>query len=182
HRGIRYLVWGQRLTASDSSRMDLYIARMASPSKLLGKPVMIASADQAWEMVDPSKLKLEGPAVLQRNGRIFISYSANAIDASYCMGMLEMSQDADPLSASSWTKLPGPVFQSDPAARQFGPGHNSFTSSRDGSVDYLVYHDRNYERIEGYPILDPNRNTRVQAFTWGPDGRPLFGKPVADGM
>ncbi len=181
NRGVRYLLWGQRLTASDSSRMDLYIARMENPWKLSGKRSMIARADRDWERMDPAKLKIEGPAVLKRNGRIFVTYSTNAVDANYCMGLLEAPDDANLLDPASWTKLPGPVFRSDPEARQFGPGHNSFTTSLDGSIDYLVYHARNYERIEGYPILDPNRNTRVQPFGWDADGRPVFGRPVPDG-
>ena len=52
----------------------------------------------------------EGPAVLQRNGRLFLTYSASATDANYCLGMLTASASADPLQASSWTKSANPVF------------------------------------------------------------------------
>jgi GH43 family beta-xylosidase len=62
----------------------------------------------------------------------------------------------------------------------YGPGHNSFTTSKDGSIDYIVYHARNYEGVEGPAILDPNRGTRVQAFTWDAEGRPSLGPPPPD--
>ncbi len=64
---------------------------------------------------------------------------------------------------------------------QFGPGHNSFTTSSDGSVDILVYHARPYRNIKGDPLYDPNRHTRVQRIEWTADGTPIFGVPVPDG-
>jgi GH43 family beta-xylosidase len=179
-RGRRYLLWAQRLSASASSSMDLYIARMRDPLHLAGRAVMIGRADRPWELRDPLNPKMQGPAVLKRNGRVFISYSSNATDARYCVGLLEASDEADPLDPASWRKLLGPALQSDPDARVFGPGHNSFTTSKDGITDYIVYHARNYERVVGPPILDPNRDTRIQAFTWDSEGRPYFGKPVPD--
>ncbi|HOX33195.1 MAG TPA: family 43 glycosylhydrolase [Spirochaetales bacterium] len=180
-RGRRYLLWAQRLSASESSSMDLYIAPLRAPDRIEGRPSMIARADRPWELRDPANLKIQGPAVLKRQGRIFVAYSTNASDARYCVGLLEADEDSDPLDPASWRKLPGPAFQSAPAARQFGPGHNSFTTSPDGRIDYLVYHARSYERVEDPVILDPNRATRVQAFTWDAEGRPVFGSPVPDG-
>jgi GH43 family beta-xylosidase len=175
--GTRYLVWAQRLTKSSSSSMDLYIARMASPTRLAGKAAMIGRADRPWEARDPSNLKMQGPAVLRRGGRIFIAYSSNATDARYCVGLMEAREGSDLLSAASWTKLPGPVLESDPAAGVYGPGHNSFTTSPDGSVDYIAYHARDYEKVADPAILDPNRSTRLQSFGWDAEGRPAFGRP-----
>jgi GH43 family beta-xylosidase len=71
------------------------------------------------------------------------------------------------------------VFAS--ANGQWGPGHNSFTTTPDGITDLLVYHARNRRELIGTPLSDPDRHTRVQAFTTGPDGLPRFGEPVADG-
>ncbi len=66
-------------------------------------------------------------------------------------------------------------------AGQFGPGHNSFTTTPDGRTDILVYHARNYERIQGDPLRNPDRATRAQILRWHADGTPDFGAPVADG-
>jgi GH43 family beta-xylosidase len=174
--GARYLLWAQRLTASDSSSMDLYIARMKDPLTLDGEAVMIGRAGEDWEMRDPANLKMQGPAVLARDGRVFVAYSSNATDARYCVGLLEARQDADFLDPASWRKLPGPALESEPASRLFGPGHNSFTTSPDGSVDFIVFHARDYERVVGLPILDPNRATYVRAVAWDSEGRPVFKK------
>ncbi|MEO5716560.1 MAG: hypothetical protein ABIT37_23985 [Luteolibacter sp.] len=45
----------------------------------------------------------------------------------------------------------------------------------------IVYHSRNYEKINGEPLHNPDRATRAQVFTWKADGTPDFGVPVADG-
>jgi hypothetical protein len=111
-----------------------------------------------------------------------MTFSAGATDANYCMGMLTASASANLLSASSWAKSTGPVFASNAATSQYGPGHNQFTVSEDGKSDILVYHDRSYKDISGDPLNDPNRRTRVQKIYWKADGTPDFGIPVADGL
>jgi GH43 family beta-xylosidase len=124
----------------------------------------------------------EAPAVLEKNGRVFMTYSASATDANYAMGMLTASASANLLDAASWVKSPAPVFASNAATGQYGPGHNSFTTTSDGKTDILVYHARNYRDIVGDPLHDPNRHTRAQAIVWRPDGTPDFGMPVADSL
>jgi GH43 family beta-xylosidase len=95
------------------------------------------------------------------------------------MGLLWAAEDADLLDAASWRKSPTPVFAS--ANGQYGPGHNSFTTTLDGRTDLLVYHARNYRELIADPLNDPNRHTRVQVFAWTADGFPDFGTPVSDG-
>lgn len=96
------------------------------------------------------------------------------------MGLLTAEEDSDLLEPISWKKNANPVFQTNEETSQYGPGHNSFTVSEDGSEDILIYHARNYQDIEGDPLWDPNRHTRAQVFTWNEDGTPNFGIPVAD--
>ena len=43
--------------------------------------------------------------------------------------------------------------------------HNSFTQTPEGE-DVLVYHARNYTEIEGDPLYDPNRHTRLKLVSW----------------
>lgn len=179
--GVRYLTWAQA-EPGISTNSNLYIARMgANPWTITGATTRLTVPTLAWETRGGVKVA-EGPSVIQRNGRIFMTYSASATDANYCLGMLTASASANLLSASSWTKSPNPVFESNAATGQYGPGHNSFTVSEDGQSDILVYHDRNYRDISGDPLRDPNRRTRVQKVYWNPDGTPNFGIPVADGV
>jgi len=179
HRGQRYLVWTQRPLEPKGAGTDIYIARMRNPWTIDGPQVSISSPTLDWE-TRGFKVN-EAPAVIVRNGRVFITYSASATDANYCMGLLSAPEGAELVNKASWTKSPVPVFTTSRKNGQFGPGHNSFTVAEDGKTDLMVYHARNYEKINGDPLHDPNRHTRVQPFKWKPDGSPDFGEPVADG-
>ncbi|GIH23972.1 hypothetical protein Aph01nite_22820 [Acrocarpospora phusangensis] len=177
--GVRYLIWAQQ-EPGISTNSNLYIARMgANPWTITGSTTRLTVPTLAWET--RGYRVAEGPAVIQRNGRLFMTYSASATDANYCLGLLTAQAGADPLQASSWVKSANPVFVSNASTGQYGPGHNSFTVSEDGQSDVLVYHDRNYRDISGDPLNDPNRRTRVQKIYWRADGTPDFGIPVPDG-
>ena len=179
-KGQRYLVWTQRPPGSGKHMTAVYIAKMDTPLSIAGKATLLTKPDHAWEKVrfDVN----EAPAVLLRNGRVFMTYSASATDANYALGMLSASDSANLLDPAAWTKSPVPVMASSAATGQYGPGHNSFTTTPDGKTDILVYHARNYRDIKGDPLHDPNRHTRAQAIRWRADGTPDFGVPVADAV
>lgn len=176
HRGRRYLVWAQK-GIGEKDNSNLYLAPMASPTQLAGPPVLLSRPEFPWERVRYAVN--EGPAVLVRHGRIFITYSAAGTGAEYCLGLLSADENADLLDPKSWTKSPTPVFTTSEATGIFGPGHNSFTTDTDGS-DLLVFHARNYRDIVGDPLKDPNRQTRVQRIAWRVDGAPDFGTPAPE--
>lgn len=178
HKGVQYLVWAQK-DPDIVGNSNLYIASMENPWTLGSEQVMIAEPTHAWEKI--GFLVNEGAAVLKRNGKIFIAFSASSTDHNYCMGLLYADEDSDLLAAESWVKLPEPVFQTNEEVGQYGPGHNSFTVSPDGSQDIIIYHARNYKEIEGDPLYDPNRHARAQVFGWDDAGFPVFGIPVPDG-
>ena len=174
HKGVRYFVWAQK-THEWPHPSNLYIAEMENPWTIKGQPVMIATPEYEWEK--KGFWVNEGPAVIKKNGMIYMTFSASATDANYCMGLLMASEDSDLLDPESWEKLPEPVFESNEETGQYGPGHNSFTVSEDGSQDILVYHARSYKNIVGDPLYDPNRHTRVQVLKWDEEGAPYFGIP-----
>ena len=176
HQGTRYLVWAQK-DPDIPGNSNLYISEMSNPWTLTGEQIMISTPEYPWE-VTGFKVN-EGAAVLKRNGRIFIGYSASATDHHYCMGLLTADETADLLEAASWSKAKEPVFQTSDQNGQYGPGHNSFSVTEDGQ-DVIVYHARNYKEITGDPLYDPNRHTRAQIFGWREDGTPDFGIPVKD--
>lgn len=178
HAGKRYLVWTQRRAEKELPATNIYIARMDTPTSINSKPVQLSTPEHKWEKV--KFLVNEAPSVLVRNGKVFITYSASATDASYSMGLLTADANADLLDPASWRKSAKPVFVSSVKNSQYGPGHNSFTTTPDGKTDVLVYHARNYRDVKGDSLDDPNRATRAQAFGWRADGSPNFGVPVAD--
>ncbi len=175
HKGTLYMIWAQQ----DEKNSDLFIAKMINPWTIDAKVTKVATPQYNWETHGFSVC--EGPSILKRNGRIFLIYSASGTDALYCMGMITVKEDADLLEASSWTKTPYPVFQSNRLNGQFGPGHNSFTVDVDGN-DILVYHARQKERYlvdEGYqPLYDVGRNASIGRIYWNPDGTPNFSTPL----
>jgi GH43 family beta-xylosidase len=177
HRGTRYLAWAQK-DPKIRGNTNLYLAKMDSPVSITGPQVRLSQPEYDWEKV--RYWVNEGPAVLIRHGRIFLTYSAAGTGPEYCVGLLTADAGADLLDPKSWTKSPQPVFRTHPQNGVFGPGHNSFTTTKDGKTDLLVYHARNYAEIRGDPLHDPNRHTRVQPIRWRADGTPDFGEPVPD--
>lgn len=178
HDGRRYYVWAQA-EPEIAVNTSLYIAEMSSPFAIAGKPARISTPTLPWE-IRGFRVN-EGPAVLVRNGRVFMTYSASATDANYCMGLLTADANSNLLDMTSWVKSPEPVFTTNEQTQQYGPGHNSFTVAEDGVTDVLVYHARDYRVIVGDPLYDPNRHARVQKLYWHADGTPLFGVPVGKG-
>ncbi|WP_404455473.1 family 43 glycosylhydrolase [Virgibacillus necropolis] len=172
HNRKRYLVWAQKVDNDTIS--NLYIAEMSNPWTIK-KQVLLSTPEFTWEQ--EGFYVNEGAAVIKRNGRIFISYSASATDDRYAMGLLTAAEDSDLLNPYSWSKSKDPVFTSDEETNEFGPGHNSFTVAEDGITDILVYHARPYKKIEGNPLYDHNRHARVQQLFWKKDGTPYFGSP-----
>lgn len=175
HRGTRYLVWAQN-DPDIEGNTNLYIAELENPWTIRGEQVMLTRPEYDWEI--QGYMVNEGAAVLKKNGRIFMTYSGSATDHRYAMGLLTADEDADLLDPASWTKSPEPVFRSSPENGVYGPGHNSFTTSKDGTVDVMVYHARPYREIMGNSLYDPNRQGRVQRLEWAEDGTPIFGEPV----
>jgi GH43 family beta-xylosidase len=177
HRGKRCMVWAQH-DPKFGPGTCLYMAAMKDALTIQSPQVRISAPQLPWERIGHNVN--EAPAVLVRNGRVFIAYSASATDHNYCMGLLTARENADLLDATSWTKSPQPVFCTNEANSQFGPGHCSFTVAEDGKTDLLVYHARPYRDVKPDPLRDPNRHTRVQVLRWREDGTPDFGVPLAD--
>lgn len=179
HKGKRYFIWAQRALESEYPGTSIYIAEMDTPWSITGKQVRLSSPLHPWEKT--TIWVNEAPAMIHRNRKLFMTYSAGSVDANYCLGMLTASEDSNLLDPASWSKSKDPVLKTHVGNSQYGPGHNCFTTSVDGKTDYIVYHSRNYEKVEGNPLLNPDRATRAQIIKWKIDGNPDFGVPVADG-
>ena len=177
HKGILYYLWAQK-EPGIAGNSNLYIAPMETPARLAAAPVRLSIPEFEWET--RGFLVNEGPAVLIRHGRVFISYSASATDENYCMGLLYADEDADLLNSDSWQKAKESVFRTSYEHKIYGPGHNSFTVAEDGKTDLLVYHARTYTEIEGDPLWDPNRHTFVKRLKWDQEAMPVFGCPGTD--
>ncbi|HKS33022.1 MAG TPA: family 43 glycosylhydrolase [Enterobacteriaceae bacterium] len=176
HQGKQWYLWAQKDPAIPGNT-NLYLAELENVWTIKGSPVMLSKPELEWEC--RGFLVNEGPAVIRHGDKLFVTYSASATDENYCIGLLWIDVRADPQEAANWHKSPQPVFTTSWENRQFGPGHNSFTQTPEGE-DVLVYHARNYTEIEGDPLYDPNRHTRLKLIRWQENGMPDFGIPHAD--
>lgn len=173
HNGSLYLVGSGFINGSTQS---LVIAPMSNPYTLASTTfTIISSPTLSWETSGGAVN--EGPEPLYHGGRTFLTYSASFCGtADYKLGQLELT-GSDPLNPASWTKKQTPVLQRSDAGGVYGPGHNGFFSSPDGTENWIVYH-ANSSSSGG---CGNGRTTRAQEFTWNADGTPNFGTPVALG-
>ncbi len=167
--GSLYFIWSGWPGNTDG-KQNLYIAGMSNPWTISDTRVMISRPDQPWEgWIN------EGPAVLKRNGKLFIIYAANSSwTPNHCLGML-VNTDGDVLNPDVWKKSHSPVFAK--TDKTFGPGHCSFVKSPDGTEDWIIYHATDSPR-DGWK----NRKARSQRFSWNTDGTPNFGCPVGSNL
>ncbi len=170
NKGKYYYIWAEKVGVGKQIS-NLYIAEMETPWKLATVQVMLTTPDYDWERV--GFWVNEGPAVIKRGGKIFLTYSASETGKAYCMGMLTADEDADLLDPLSWKKERYPVLASDDKLGIFGPGHNSFTVDEEGN-DICVFHARGEETIEGDPLYNPNRHAMLMKVKWDNNGRPVF--------
>ncbi|KAG7060396.1 hypothetical protein JMJ76_0000833 [Colletotrichum scovillei] len=116
---------------------SLWIAELLSPTEC-GNATMIAAPEYEWEKEDSAVL--EGPyGVISPCGTIYVVYSADSCSTpAYKLGAMKFAKGGDPLSRSSWTKLSQPIFETKNGL--YGPGHNAFFKSPDGTQDWQVFH------------------------------------------
>jgi GH43 family beta-xylosidase len=177
HGGKRYALWSG-WDAPGTDKQFLYIAPMASPLELAAPRTLLADhATHLWERTDEkaeSRGLNEGPQVLKRGGRTFVTYSCGASwKNTYKLGLLELT-GGDPLDPASWTKHPVPVFQS--GGSTIGTGHSTFVPSPDGSELWHVFHAK-VDARDGW-----RRAVFLQPVNFKADGFPDFGSPVQAGQ
>ena len=173
HEGQLYGIWSgwEKNADTDRTPQHLYIAEMENPWTISSNRVKISSPVQPWETGSVLAIN-EGPQVLKHKGEVFIIYSASeSWLPAYNLGQLSLT-GKDPMNPESWKKK-GPVFQG--TEKVYGVGHASFTTSPDGSENWIVYHTK--------VSPDPgwNRVIHIQPFKWNANGSPDFGQPVPAG-
>lgn len=170
-----YAVWSGWLdnATTDRTPQHLYMARMSNPWTISTNRVRISSPVADWERGTQLDLQ-EGPEFLEHAGRVFIIYSTReSWLPAYRLGQLTLRAPlTDPMNPDSIVKN-GPVFTG--TGSVYGAGHASFTTSPDGTEDWIVYHSK----VAAAPGW--NRVIRTQKFGWRPDGSPNFGTPTAPG-
>lgn len=157
YKGQLYAVWG---TLGSGEPIGPAIAPMDNPYTI--------TADRSFLPGGGG----EGPRVLQKDGKVFITmsegdYASNGYRLSYFM-----NTDGDFLNPDSWTRTNDVFVATDDVS---GPARAGFVKSADGKEDWMIYHSRVYQ--------DTGRNwwrqVNIQKFDWNSDGTPHFGIPVS---
>jgi GH43 family beta-xylosidase len=162
-----YFIWSGWPGRVDGQQ-NLYIAPMKNPYRLAAERVLITTPDQDWERVEMPIC--EGPQVLERNGKVFLVYSASASwTVDYCLGMLELVGE-NPLDQTHWKKT-GPVFCKTDSV--WGVGHCSFVKSPCATEDWILFHAKS-DKKHGWM----DRHVHAQRFSWKSTGEPDFGVPT----
>ncbi|MCR5655955.1 MAG: family 43 glycosylhydrolase [Butyrivibrio sp.] len=171
-----YVIWAYKKSASVLKMAEV---NMDEPWKLASDAVVISEPEFSWE-INGSQLINEGPAVLKRDGKIYVAFSGSTTGPEYCMGIFEADENADLMNPKSWKKRKTAALQTSDLVGQYGPGHNSFTTDADGNV-IVVYHARDekcYQKKCKWagidPLYDPCRNAYMAILRYDEDGRPVF--------
>lgn len=173
HEGQLYYLWSG-WEGTTNIRQDIYICKMSDPLTSTGERVLLARPELSWETNGVNPTVTEGPQVLKNGNKLFVVYSAGGCwTDDYTLGMLSAHKDADLMHPGSWKKSQQPVFVQNPEGNAFGPGHNGFFRSMDGTEDWIIYHANAFSE-QG---CGSNRSIRIQPFYWKGDSTPFFGRP-----
>ncbi|SMQ75486.1 immunoglobulin-like domain-containing protein [Agreia sp. VKM Ac-1783] len=173
--GKDYVVWAEK---PGQSTLRMAEVDRANPNQLISQSILLSSPTLAWERNGGDEID-EGPAVITKNGKIIVAFSASTVDDKYAVGVLTADSAADLLDPASWTKNPYPLLTSADVPGQVGPGHNSFTVDEFGNP-VSVYHSRtvndssNPGEATDAGLFDPRRHARAALVHFTSDGLPVF--------
>lgn len=163
--GTLYLYWKND---GNAIRRPTYIyGRAMSPDgrRFTGPRVQLLTNDAGWE-----DHLVEAPQLVQRDGRRYLFFSANAFDSeAYAVGYAACTGPLGPCRDAA----ENPVLRSSAAAA--GPGH-SFLLTDDAGGTWLLYHAWPPDAVGS---VAPGRQLWLDRVDW-PDGRPVVRGPTAD--
>lgn len=144
YNGKCYLAWAQREMFNEEydchQSSDIYISEYKPESgidSVATEPVVISKPLYGWERVRGDIN--EGAYVIKHNGKLFMTVAANGVGFTYCIKLMELKSDGNPLKPSDWITTGYPVLSTPMTPGEPGPGHSSFFAG-DNDEWYFVYH------------------------------------------
>jgi len=163
--GAYYAIWSQRQFKPKDLGAWLYIAKLDTkdPSRLASDPIVLSKPDYSWG--NNHTFVEEGPFALIRDDKLFVSFSAAAVDTSYVVGLLSIEPGLDPLVPTNWKKKGYPILTSRSVEGEYGTGHNAYVTDSYGDV-WNTYHGR--------PGTDAPRSSGIRRVHFDIDGEPIL--------
>ena len=153
--GTTFMYWGQWYStrsgwAGDSNRQqNIYLCRMTNLWIAGNERIILSEPMLPWEQhnhnLDPASPRNrifinESPTALIRDDRVFLVYPASGCWTDhYCLGMLTLAANTDPMTPQNWTKSDRPILETSSENGVYAPSHNCFFQSPNGE-DWLLYH------------------------------------------
>lgn len=185
HNGQLYMIWSG-WEGDENGQQDIFIAKMKNPLEIEGERVKISTPTHDWEKhwntgtsnENPPEVYVnEGPQYLSHEDTAFIVFSASGCWTDYySLGLLTFTGTDNLLDPDNWVKSEEPIFTQSPENNVYGPGHNSFFKSPDGTEDWILYH-ANSGPGQGCGNL---RSPRMQKISWDEKGYPVLGRPLSE--
>ncbi|HSV76372.1 MAG TPA: family 43 glycosylhydrolase [Bacteroidales bacterium] len=164
-------------TSDTIHNTGLIISRMKDLLIIEGPQVVLSEPEHDWEIQRYSVN--EGVAVIKSNNKIFIAFSASATDHNYAVGLLWAHVHADLLDPASWTKLPRPVFYTNPELAGMAQDTTVSPLPKMGKPISLYIMQEIIKKYRGIPYKTPTA-TPGRVLNWTEDGFPDFGQNIRD--
>ncbi len=171
--GKHYLAWADKTQGNSA----IYIATINpdNPTQLTSPATIITTPEYSWECVNIAVN--EGPAVFVKGDTVYMTFSAAATGAEYCVGLMTANAKDNLTEKDSWTKTPYPILTSGDFNDELcGPGHNSFTTDKNDNL-VIVYHARpaaQHATHSGDPLYDACRHAYVKPVFFDSEGDPIL--------
>ena len=163
--GVYYAVWSERKFLPKDLGAWLYIAELnpLKPWMLNSDPVVLSKPEPGW--ANNHTFVDEGPFALPAENKLFLTFSAAAVDTSYVVGLLQIEKGKDLLVKSNWRKTEYPILTSRSVPGEYGTGHNAYMTDTDGTI-WNTYHAR--------PGTEAPRSSGIRRVHFDMDGEPVL--------
>lgn len=167
------------LTLDDNARVGtgIVVDRLIDMTTLAGSPHVVVRPNADWHLFLAQRsmydsiydwYTVEGPSVLLHNQHYYCFYSGGAWEReNYGIACVVAEHPMGPYIHPAYAQEP--LLRSVPE-QVIGPGHNSFTTSLDGSQTYIVYHAWDVERTGRFMRIDhlhwKGEQPIIQGPTW----------------
>ena len=170
--GDWYLFYARDVLTGKRPGTSIVVDRLLSPTTLAGTPVSVLAPFADWQIYERDRQiygsrfdwhTLEGPSVVFRAGRYWMTYSGGSWEgAGYGVSWASASHPLGP-----WTPAPEQAPRLlRTAGDLIGPGHNSLTTAADGS-DVIVFHSwdltRSRRQLHSAAVLFDQDGPRLDA-------------------